>query len=218
MVFTTPAIAALRARYPAADIAYLVEPAAAPVVQHNPHLTRVLTPERPRGWARVRYDIALARRLRRERFDVEVGKIIAGALRTRGLVAVRLGRFDEGRVLHEEALALFRSLGDLFWIALSLLNLSASVQDDMGRRVALQQEALALFRDQGSPWGTARALTELGRTAISLRDLSGGIAYVREALALAPPGLVPARAELAAAAEIGLHRGAAALQPELAES
>lgn len=111
-------------------------------------------------------------------------KIIAGVLRTRGLVAVRLRRFDEGRVLHEEALALFRSLGDLFWIALSLLNLSASVQDDMGRRVALQQEALALFRDQGSPWGTARALTELGRTAISLRDLSGGIAYVREALAL----------------------------------
>ena len=40
---------------------------------------------------------------------------------------------------------------------------------------------------------------------------------VRQALALAPAGFVPARAELAAAADVGDDAGAAALQPELAD-
>jgi ADP-heptose:LPS heptosyltransferase len=71
-VFTTPAIAALRRHYPNATIWYVVERAAAPVVQHNPHLDQVIVLERPRGLRRVLYDAALARRLRRERFDVVI--------------------------------------------------------------------------------------------------------------------------------------------------
>jgi ADP-heptose:LPS heptosyltransferase len=42
VIFTTPAIRALRRRYPDARISYLVEDAAAPVVQGNPHLDDVL--------------------------------------------------------------------------------------------------------------------------------------------------------------------------------
>jgi ADP-heptose:LPS heptosyltransferase len=72
VVFTTPSIAALRAHFPDAHLAYLVERAAAPVVEHNPHLDRVIVVERPRGLARLRYDIAFARQLRRERFDMVI--------------------------------------------------------------------------------------------------------------------------------------------------
>ena len=72
VVFTTPAIAALRQQYPRATISYLVERAAAPVVEGNPHLDNVIVADRPRGWRRVVYDLALARRLRRERFDLVI--------------------------------------------------------------------------------------------------------------------------------------------------
>ena len=72
VVFTTPAIAALRQHYPSATLWYLVERAAAPVVEHNPHLDRVIVAERPRGMRRLTYDLALAKRLRRERFDVVI--------------------------------------------------------------------------------------------------------------------------------------------------
>jgi predicted lipopolysaccharide heptosyltransferase III len=72
VVFTTPAITALRRHYPAASITYLVERAAEPVVRHNPHLTEVVVAERPRGLRRLIYDLDLARRLRRERFDLVI--------------------------------------------------------------------------------------------------------------------------------------------------
>ncbi|MGE0040123.1 MAG: glycosyltransferase family 9 protein [Vicinamibacterales bacterium] len=72
VVFTTPAIRGVRRAFPDADITYLVEPAAAPVVRHNPHLDRVVVAERPRGVRRLAYDIGLARRLRRERFDLVI--------------------------------------------------------------------------------------------------------------------------------------------------
>lgn len=72
VVFTTPAIRALRVRYPNARLLYLVESAAAPVVAGNPHLTEVLVVPHSRGWARVRDDLRLARRLRAERCDLVI--------------------------------------------------------------------------------------------------------------------------------------------------
>jgi lipopolysaccharide heptosyltransferase II len=72
VVFTTPAIGALRRWYPGARISYLVERAAAPVVAGNPNLHDVIVVERSRGWQRMRDDVALAGRLRRARFDVAV--------------------------------------------------------------------------------------------------------------------------------------------------
>jgi len=70
VVFTTPLIAALRRAYPGARITYLVEPAAAPIVAGNPHLDEIVVAPRRRGAGRVLDDLALARRLRRARFDL----------------------------------------------------------------------------------------------------------------------------------------------------
>lgn len=72
MVFTTPAIGALRRRFPDAHITYLVEAPAEPVVRHHPGLSQVVVVERPRGLARWRYDLRLARRLRAEHYDLVI--------------------------------------------------------------------------------------------------------------------------------------------------
>ncbi len=72
VVFTTPAIGALRRRFPSARISYLVEAPAEPVVRHHPDLDQVIVVERPCGLARIGYDVRLARRLRAERFDLVI--------------------------------------------------------------------------------------------------------------------------------------------------
>ena len=69
-MFTTPLIGALRRAYPRARLTYLVEPAAWPVVRHNPHLNDVIVAPRRRGARRILDDVRLARRLRKERFDL----------------------------------------------------------------------------------------------------------------------------------------------------
>lgn len=69
-MFTTPLVRALRRAYPDARIAYLVESDAAPVVERNPHLDEVIIAPRTRGARRIADDLRLARRLRRERFDL----------------------------------------------------------------------------------------------------------------------------------------------------
>ena len=72
VVFTTPAIRAIRRRFPDCHLAYLVEPEAEPVVAHNEHLDEVIVAARPEGIARLIADLSLARRLRRARYDVAI--------------------------------------------------------------------------------------------------------------------------------------------------
>jgi lipopolysaccharide heptosyltransferase II len=72
VVLTTPLVGALRRRYPDAQLTYVVEPAAAPVVRGNRNLTHIVVVAKSRGFARVRDDLALARQLRRERFDIAI--------------------------------------------------------------------------------------------------------------------------------------------------
>jgi predicted lipopolysaccharide heptosyltransferase III len=72
VALTTPLLRALRRQYPEAHLTYLVEAAAAPVVRGNPNLSDVIVVPRRRGLARLRDDLALARRLRRARFDVAI--------------------------------------------------------------------------------------------------------------------------------------------------
>ena len=72
VVFTTPAIGALRRRFPHSQISYLVEAPAEPVVRHHPHIDELIIAARPRGVARWPYDLQLARRLRAARFDVAI--------------------------------------------------------------------------------------------------------------------------------------------------
>ena len=72
VVFTTPAVHALRQRFPDAHLSYVVEPAAAPIVVHNPHLNQVIVAPRARGGRGLLHDLALGRRLRAERYDVAI--------------------------------------------------------------------------------------------------------------------------------------------------
>jgi ADP-heptose:LPS heptosyltransferase len=72
VVFTTPVLRALKRTFSSAHLTYLVEREAAAVVQGNPHLDRVITVPRTRGPRRLLDDLALARRLRAERFDIVI--------------------------------------------------------------------------------------------------------------------------------------------------
>jgi len=72
VVFTTPAVHALRRRFPDAVITYLVEPAAAPIVAGNPHLNEVLVAPRRSGIGGLIADLTLGRQLRARRFDLAI--------------------------------------------------------------------------------------------------------------------------------------------------
>ena len=72
VIFTTPALRALRRHLPDAHLSYLVESEAAPVLGGNPHVTEVCIARRSRGVRRLRDDLALGRRLRGARFDAVI--------------------------------------------------------------------------------------------------------------------------------------------------
>jgi lipopolysaccharide heptosyltransferase II len=72
VVFTTPAVRALRERFPDAHISYLVEPAAAPVVALNRHIDEVIVTPRGRGVKGLRAEASLIRRLRAQRYDLAI--------------------------------------------------------------------------------------------------------------------------------------------------
>jgi predicted lipopolysaccharide heptosyltransferase III len=72
VVFTTPAVRAVRERFPDATITYLVEPAAAPVVDGNPDINELVVAPRLPGLAGWKHEWSLIRRLRAKRFDVVI--------------------------------------------------------------------------------------------------------------------------------------------------
>jgi ADP-heptose:LPS heptosyltransferase len=72
VVFTTPAVRAVRERFPDAHIAYLVEPAAAPIVALNRHIDEVIVASRVPGVRGFAADLVLGRRLRRAAYDLAI--------------------------------------------------------------------------------------------------------------------------------------------------
>jgi lipopolysaccharide heptosyltransferase II len=72
VVFTTPAIRALRRHFPQAHIAYLVEEHAAPIVAGSPYLDEVIVIPLTQGLRRIVDDIQIARQLRQRAFDVVI--------------------------------------------------------------------------------------------------------------------------------------------------
>ena len=72
VVFTTPAVRAVRQRFPDAHLTYVVEPAAAAIVAHNPHLDEVIVVEKKRGMAQLWHDVAIGRGLRASRYDIAI--------------------------------------------------------------------------------------------------------------------------------------------------
>ena len=100
VVLTTPLIGALRRSYPDSQLTYVVEAAAAPVVRGNRNLTDIVVVPRTDGLARVRDDLALARRLRRQHFDVAIdlhGGPRAAWLTWASGAPVRIGYRVQGR-------------------------------------------------------------------------------------------------------------------------
>ncbi len=72
VVFTTPAIRAVRRTFPDARLTYLVEDAASPVVAGNPHLDDVVIARKSRGLGRIADDLRLGRALAERGFDVAI--------------------------------------------------------------------------------------------------------------------------------------------------
>ena len=72
VVFTTPAIGALRRRFPQATLSYLVETQAAPVVAGNPQLDEVIVIPLTFGLRRIVEDLRIGRELRQRGFDVVI--------------------------------------------------------------------------------------------------------------------------------------------------
>jgi tetratricopeptide (TPR) repeat protein len=86
----------------------------------------------------------------------------------------------------EEALGLWRDLGDRGGIARSLNNLGAVAidQGDHGRAAALYEESLALQRGLGDKVGIAYSLAGLGSVAYMQGDYGRATALHQEALAV----------------------------------
>ena len=72
VVFTTPAVRALRARFPDAHLSYLVEPAAMEVVAHNPNIDEVIVAPVGSGVRAWLVEAALTRRLRAGKYDIAI--------------------------------------------------------------------------------------------------------------------------------------------------
>jgi lipopolysaccharide heptosyltransferase II len=72
VVFTTPIFRALRRQFPGAELSYVVEPHAAPVVLGNPSLDQVIVVSRPDAKGRLADDLRLARALRSRHFDLVI--------------------------------------------------------------------------------------------------------------------------------------------------
>jgi len=72
VVFTTPAIRAIRQQYPDALLSYIVEPGAAAVVVGNPLLHEVIVAPRQPGVRGLLADLTLGRRLHAARFDLAI--------------------------------------------------------------------------------------------------------------------------------------------------
>lgn len=72
VVFTTPTLGALKAHFPVSRITYLVEPAAAPVVERHPAIDELIVAPRQSGIRGVLTDLRLGRQLRKHHFNLAI--------------------------------------------------------------------------------------------------------------------------------------------------
>jgi predicted ATPase/DNA-binding CsgD family transcriptional regulator len=111
----------------------------------------------------------------------------ARALNSAGWLAANLGDHTQGRVWNEEALALFRELGDkrnMAWARLFLGQHLVQTTGHPDRFAALAGEALAVFRELDDKDGTARALSRLGEMARLREEPEQAKTFHEESLAL----------------------------------
>ena len=102
------------------------------------------------------------------------------------MVAFQQGENGRAAALHEEALALRRTLGDRRGIATSLNNLAVVAQTvgEYGRATTLFEESLGLYRVMGELRGIAITLSNLGYAAWHQGVYAQAMALTEESLAL----------------------------------
>src|SRR6266487_3758364 len=103
-----------------------------------------------------------------------------------GSIAWAQGNYQQAQRWHQQALALYRAVGDKPGIAFALNNLGnqAQYQGDYERARALLQESLALYRELGDQWGIAIVLGSLGVGEAWQGDYERARALFEENLAL----------------------------------
>jgi predicted ATPase/class 3 adenylate cyclase len=118
----------------------------------------------------------------------EPGPLHVGAFAAAGHLARHLGDYPRAVALQEASLELARRPQDRRGEALALLELgvlASFTEGNIVREAALTEESLALWRTLGDPWGTARALNNLGYSAFLQGDLERAATLLDEAVALA---------------------------------
>jgi predicted ATPase/DNA-binding XRE family transcriptional regulator len=113
----------------------------------------------------------------------------AGALYAASVLANEQADYPRVAVLAEEALRLYRSLGDLNGVASSLnvLALVARLTGDVARAIALHEESLALARELGDGHGIGRALSNLGLLANEVGNYTRAVTLYEESLKVYRP-------------------------------
>ena len=111
----------------------------------------------------------------------------AAALVNAGTFPFRRGELDVAEQQYEEALGLFRELGDEAEIgrAVAELGAVAIARGDLDRASALYEESVPIFRGQGNDVRLAVALSNLGAIANMRKDAESAIGYFDDAIALA---------------------------------
>lgn len=110
----------------------------------------------------------------------------AMALNGAGNLAYQQSDYARAMVLHEEALALRRELGDSRGIAGSLANLGtvAYLQGSYGRAATLYEESLAVLHELRDSWGIAGMLNNLAMIAYQRGDYDRSAALYADSLEL----------------------------------
>ncbi len=103
-----------------------------------------------------------------------------------GSMAWSQGNFQQAMRWHQQALALYREVGDKQGIAFALNNLGtqAQYQGDYERARAFLEESLALYRELGDQWGIALVLCNLGLGEAWQGDYERARALFEEYLAI----------------------------------
>ena len=111
----------------------------------------------------------------------------ARALRGLGYLTWARGERAQSGRCHEEALALYREIGDSFGTGASLMNLGVFWREegDLPRARRLMEEAASVHRTSGDVSAIAHTLGQLGLLALAEGDLERAAGLCEEGLALA---------------------------------
>jgi class 3 adenylate cyclase/tetratricopeptide (TPR) repeat protein/predicted Ser/Thr protein kinase len=111
----------------------------------------------------------------------------ADSLKSLGMAYHQLGRFEHAESCKEQALALYREMGNRRGVGnmLNSLGETARLRGDYGKALARYREALAIARETGNRNGEMLYLGNLGAARAGLGDYAAAEADLRQSIALA---------------------------------